>query len=280
MADVYLLGGGRDAAAVPATYGRFVRAAGRAPTVACVVLDGPGHRQYQGRFAAALRRAGAADVVAVVVGPQRPLHLDDLDGADGVFVAGGLTPTYVAALAGVRPTLGPWLHSNGVPYAGFSAGAVVASHRAIAGGWRLALGGRRVTVCPEEVSQGLAEVTVVAGLGLVDVTVEAHATAWGTVSRLVAAVGAGCVGEGWAIDEDTMLAVEDDSVSVHGAGRVYHVTSTATGVHVRTHDASFPVRGASRVSPLSKWTAPNPAAAGRDRASAAPGPASWPAPPG
>ena len=81
-----------------------------------------------------------------------------------------------------------------MPYLGFSAGAAIAAERALVGGWRI--GG--VAVSPEEASEGLDELTVAPGIGLVDVAIDVHVAQWGTLSRLVAAVEAGLVEGGLA----------------------------------------------------------------------------------
>ena len=84
----------------------------------------------------------------------------------------------------------------GLPYAGFSAGAAIAAGSAIIGGWRI----DGVPVCPEDSDEGLDPVTVVDGIGLVDGAVDVHAVQWGNLSRLIAAVGAGLVAHGVALD--------------------------------------------------------------------------------
>jgi cyanophycinase len=183
MAAVFLIGGGRDDAQVRASHAPFVVACGAGPIVAFALEDPE-------RWEGALRLAGAADV----------------------FVAGGSTPGYQEALAG-------WRAPADLPFAGFSAGAAVAATRAIVGGWRLA--GR--DVCAEEAGEDLDELTVRDGLGLVPFAVDVHATQWGTLTRLVHAVGAGLVQEGWAIDEGTVLVVDAGAVRVEGLGSAYRV---------------------------------------------------------
>ena len=150
-----------------------------------------------------------------------PPCADALAGAAGVFVGGGATPGYQQALAG-------WRAPADLPFAGFSAGAAVAAARAIVGGWRL--GGR--DVCAEEAGEELEELAVRDGLGLVPFAVDVHATQWGTLTRLVHAVGAGLVEEGWAIDEGTVLVVDDGSVRVEGLGSAYRVAPRDGGVVV------------------------------------------------
>ena len=66
---------------------------------------------------------------------------------------------------------------RGRPYLGFSAGAMIAPERAIIGGYRV----RGVEVCPEEASEGLGEVELREGLGLVPFAVDVHAAQAGTL---------------------------------------------------------------------------------------------------
>jgi len=200
MVPIFLIGGGREDAQVRASHAPFVAACGGGPIVAFALED-------PDRWEAALRLAGAADVRCVLAAPTA----DDLAGAAGVFVGGGSTPGYQEALRGWR--------APDLPFAGFSAGAAVASARAIVGGWRL---GERA-VCTEEAGEDLDELAVRDGLGLVPFAVDVHATQWGTLTRLVHAVGAGLVPGGWAIDEGTVLVVEDGALRVEGLGSAYRV---------------------------------------------------------
>jgi cyanophycinase len=211
-APAFLIGGGRDEAAVLASHRPFVAAV--SGLIACFVLD-EGAETDLARWEGNLRAAGAADVRAVVVSAARPPRAEDVAGAGGVYVAGGLTPAYADAFAG-------WAAPD-VPYAGFSAGAAIAARRALVGGWRAVIGGVEVAVCDEGAGEDLALVTVRDGLGVVDVLVDVHAAQWGTLGRLAhAVVGEGA--EGWAIDEGTALECAGGRpVAVHGAGAAARV---------------------------------------------------------
>src|SRR3954466_3590815 len=70
MGPVFLIGGGRDEAAVRASHAGFVRAAAGGPIVA-IVLD-EGDDTDPERWTGALRLAGAADARALVVSPAPP----------------------------------------------------------------------------------------------------------------------------------------------------------------------------------------------------------------
>ncbi len=227
MRPVFLIGGGRDAAGVAASHRAFVEAAGGGPIVCLAVDDGEGVDGE--RWSDGLRSAGAGQVDVVTLAAGRPVQASDVAGAAGVYVAGGLTPLYRELLVDAGTD---WLPDE-VPYAGFSAGAAVAATGAIVGGWRIG----DLAVCAEEASEDLDQVDPLPGLGLVEFAVDVHATAWGTVTRLVHAVAAGLVGHGWAIDEHTCLLAGPAGTSVTGLGCAYRVA------HADGHVAVDVVRG-------------------------------------
>jgi cyanophycinase len=215
MPPVFLIGGGRGEDAVRASHAPFVHAVGEKPIVV-LVLD-EGDDTDPDRWTENLTAAGAADVRAVIVSKDRPPTADDVAGAGGVYVAGGLTPGYQEALVGAGTD---WLPRAAV-FGGFSAGAAIAGEWAIVGGWRV--GAREV--CAEEAGEDLEQLTVRPGLGLVPFAVDVHATQWGTVTRLIHAVRAGLAPEGWAIDEGTVLVYDGDRVArVEGLGSGYRVS--------------------------------------------------------
>ena len=229
---VSLIGGGWSGVAAPAVFGPFLAAAAGVahdapPAIACLVVDeGDGTAAFA-RFATPLGGAGPCSPFPVLVPVGSTLDIAALDDAHGLLVCGGLTPAYAAALAPAREALVGMLHERGVPYAGFSAGAAVAAGRAVVGGWLH----RGVAVCPEDAGEDLEEVTVVAGLGLVDWSVEVHAAQWGTVPRLRAALSDMPPGAaGVAVDEDTVVIVDGGCVSVRGLGSVTALRVDSDGV--------------------------------------------------
>ncbi|MEU0334738.1 hypothetical protein [Streptomyces sp. NPDC006193] len=228
----YLIGGGWGRAEV---YEPFLRAVPGERRVGCLIVDeGDGAAQFE-RYAAALRKAGppCAPVPLLVPVGGRFEPETALDGIDGLLVCGGLTPAYQDVLAGCLERLPELLAAREAPYAGFSAGAAVAARRAVVGGWLV----DGVAVCPEETGEDLAEIEVRPGLGLVPFAVDVHAAQWGTLARLVAAVGRGDVPYGVAVDENTLLTVADGEARVSGAGRVHVVRPGAGGVLVRAYGA-------------------------------------------
>jgi cyanophycinase len=222
-----LIGGGWDVPEL--VYAPLLTAAGNDPVVACVVMDeGDGPAQFA-RWESALTGVRPCRPVPVLVPVGGSFPVEALAGADALLVCGGLTPAYAAALGPVATSVRTWL-ASGRPYAGFSAGAVVAAGRAVVGGYQVA--GR--DVCPADAAEDLDEVTVVDGLGLVDFAVDVHSAQWGTLGRLCAAVSVGLVRSGVALDENTALVMSGSTASVVGLGAAHVVAGSPTGVVVRS----------------------------------------------
>ncbi|MEP7023150.1 MAG: Type 1 glutamine amidotransferase-like domain-containing protein [Actinomycetota bacterium] len=227
----FLIGGGRQAGAV---HDAFVRAA-NGPVVAFVLDEGADTDPQ--RWAKKLAEAGATDHRIVIVSPDRPASAADLRGAAAVYVAGGLTPGYHQAL--VAGGTG-WLdeaRDAGLVYGGFSAGAAIAAAHALVGGARVNYRGRAIEVIDEDFNEELSMLTVLPGLGLVPFTVDVHAAQWGTLNRLVHALVATKVTEGWAIDENTALEVAEGMVTVHGSGAATRVLSQGPDISLTVHVA-------------------------------------------
>lgn len=229
--SVHLIGGGW-AEDESAWTGRFVdearaRAGGR-PTIA-VVLWAPTlaegeswHADYRDDLA-----KHDCEVRFVQLASDRALEAADLADADGIFVGGGLTPGYHEAVMPAAQAIRE-LVADGTPYAGFSAGAMIAGDVALVGGWRI--GGVEVT--REEASEGLDDVTLGEGIGLVDVVVDVHATQYGTVPRAMAIVDAGLAERTVAIDERTSLIVGEQALVAAGEGNVYVISKDGPHVQV------------------------------------------------
>ena len=219
--SIHLLGGG-DADDESRWTGRFVaeareRAEG-APVIVVVLwaADASEGERWHDDYRADLEKLGAGEVRIVQLTAERTLLPTDLGSADGIFVGGGLTPGYHAAIMPAADTI-RGLVSTGVPYAGYSAGAMIAGDVALLGGWRI--GG--VPVVAESNGEGLDEVTLDAGLGLIDLVVDVHAAQYGNVSRAIAIVAAGLAEGVVAIDECTSLIVGAGGLQVAGDGSVW-----------------------------------------------------------
>ena len=232
--SIHLVGGGWSDAAAPEVFGGFLRecaarAAGRrTPRVSLVLMGTDAEAlEYHERYVRALGLAGEPHDLAITrVEEGTPCPVSALEDVDGLFVGGGPTPEYHASLTPlfeqVRTHVG-----GGLPYLGFSAGAAIAAERAIIGGWRV----DGVAVCPEDANEELDELAVVDGIGLVPFGVDVHSSQWGTLGRLVGAVEAGLLTEGVAVDESTVVTV-DEQLAVRGEGRARRVVAGDGGVSV------------------------------------------------
>ena len=221
--SIHLLGGGW-AEDESSWTGRFVdearERAGGPPAIVVVLWseDAAEGERFHADYRDDMTKLGAGTVTIVQLTTERTLLPTDLGGADGIFVGGGLTPGYHAAVMPAADTI-RGLVSTGVPYAGYSAGAMIAGDVALLGGWRI--GG--VAVTAESNAEGLDDVTLDAGLGLVDLVVDVHCAQYGTLSRAVAIVDAGLSDRVVAIDELTSLIVGVGGLRVVGEGSVWAV---------------------------------------------------------
>lgn len=231
--SVHLVGGGGDPTHVAEVFGTFlsevtVQAAqsGRDEPIVAIITVGPNDAHAE-ELAASL--GDTVQTRRAVLAPGDTAALAAVFAVDGILIGGGVTPDYLAALLPIAGEIRRQV-SVGVPYLGFSAGAMIAAERALIGGWRI--GGVEVT--PEHVSEGLDEITLAQGIGLLDVTVDVHAAQSGSLSRLIAATEAGLIDGGLAIDEDTVLVVGEGALGVHGGGSVWRVSQADGGVLVST----------------------------------------------
>ena len=236
--SIHLVGGGRADDYDGEVYAEFVaeaaaRASGAgrdAPVIAVLLVgggvDAPGFAES---YRAQLLRVAPCDPVVSHVAEGELFSSVVLSGIDGLLIGGGLTPAYSDAVTPLIDEI-RLLVADGLPYLGFSAGAMIAADTAIIGGWKIG----DIPVCDEETSEDLEDVTVVEGLGLVDLAIDVHAAQWGTLARLIAATEAGLVDGGIAIDEFTALIVGDDSLRVVGRGSVWQVSPHDDGVLVST----------------------------------------------
>jgi cyanophycinase len=232
--SVFLVGGGVDSVETAGLFDPYLaelraHAEGRerAPRLAIAVFDHEGSGDaYLPGYVEALRAAEPVDIVPVRVRRRQAVAPDAFADVDGITVGGGPTPEYLAGLVGCAGTIRAAV-AAGAPYLGFSAGAMIAPDAALLGGYRVA--GHEV--CPQEWSEGLAEVMVRPGLGLVRFAVDVHAAQAGTLGRAVAVVESGATAAAVAIDEGTCLTVRGpdtaETYSVTGIGNAWFVTPGA-----------------------------------------------------
>src|SRR5689334_17403599 len=101
---ITLIGGGWDRPAQTSCLHPFVgaataRADGSPPRVPFVWVDEGDGQRWSDRWIELVAAVGPVDAVDVAVPLGGVLDVEQLDGAHGLFVCGGLTPAYAAALA-------------------------------------------------------------------------------------------------------------------------------------------------------------------------------------
>ncbi|WP_239451808.1 Type 1 glutamine amidotransferase-like domain-containing protein [Frondihabitans sp. PAMC 28766] len=225
--SIHLVGGGWSIEATE-VYELFVaeaatRAAriGRAvPRIAVLIVveDDVPSAEFRSGFPAMLASVGPCEPLVTEVVSSDVFDTIVLSDIDALLIGGGNTPAYFEAVVPLVDQV-RLLVADGLPYLGFSAGAMIAADTAILGGYRI--GG--VEVCPQDSGEDLDEVTLAQGLGLVDLAIDVHAAQWGTLTRLIAATEAGLVSGGVAIDENTALVVGEGALAVIGDGSVWRV---------------------------------------------------------
>jgi cyanophycinase len=239
--SIFLVGTGPDPEAFPGPFDAFAgevrqrSGQGRASRIAVAVFGaGINLQDVAAAYTEPLQARIECETVVVPLVPGAPADPAAFDGVDGVVVGGGLTPGYWEGLHPAADAISK-LVTGGVPYLGFSAGAMVAPDLALIGGYRI----NGVEVCGEECSEGLDSLALREGLGLVPFTVDVHAAQAGTLSRAVGAVAAGLAERAVAIDENTAVVVESAGgadYKVMGTGNCWDIRGTggATAVSVRT----------------------------------------------
>jgi cyanophycinase len=235
--SIHLVGGGHRDDYAGEVYREFLieatargLASGRdVPRIGVLLVREADSDGYGQRYRDQLARVGNCEPIITEVVEGEFFASAALTAIDGLLVGGGHTPSYLDA---VMPLIDEirLLVADDLPYLGFSAGAVIAADAAIIGGWRIG----EIAVSSEDVSEDLDEVTVVEGLGLVDLAIDVHAAQHGTLTRLIAAAEAGLIEGGIAIDEFTALIVGGDEIRVVGSGSVWQVSPSDDGVLVST----------------------------------------------
>lgn len=229
MANVFLIGGGDRPEVWPDTYGRFLQAArGENARLALVAVGetAADAAEILGFYRKIFLKLGLPpeQVLNLPLTREQRLETPALAALEpsGVCVCGTSTPLCHQVLC---QDLGwvTWLQDQNLPYCGVSSGAVVAGDRAVVGGWRVTVDGEKHPFQAHWASEGLDDLEVRPGLGLAPFAIECHAGQWGTLVRLVHAVAMELVGQGWAIDEDTLLEIGTRGIYTNGLGHTYRL---------------------------------------------------------
>ncbi|ANJ27608.1 Type 1 glutamine amidotransferase-like domain-containing protein [Agromyces aureus] len=234
--SVHLVGGGALSAEHAGLYAPFFaeaatrgRAEGRARPRIAVLSVHPGGVQQAEVLVGVLRAAGEFDAQLTAAERGANVELASIAEVDGIVVGGGIVEEVRAS---IEPVFGEIRRqvASGVPYLGISAGAMIAAEGSLGGGSRI----DGVVVAPEEPGEAGTEIEVEAGLGLIDVSVDAHVAQRGNLSRLVAAVESGLIESALGIDERTVLVIGEGGLRVVGSGSVWRVLPGDGGVLVST----------------------------------------------
>ena len=240
---IFLHGGGDWPESRAATFGRFAAACLRQPAdkLALVLaeVEETAVPQYIAAYSELFTAVGVhpEQLIPLVVTAEKPLTYEMVAQAapSGVFVCGGVTPLYHQAVV-ENPGWTAYLHEANIPFGGTSAGAMIAAETAVLGGWQATRQEQSREILFAGAGEGVEQLLMRPGLGLVSFAVDVHASQMGTLTRLIHAVELGLVPEGWAIDENTMLVVNGRSHQIYGAGHGYHVQRGAeNGVTITIH---------------------------------------------
>ena len=217
----------------------FVEAAGGTDAIIAMITEGGEKaRPYVGRITTPWREMG---VQVLAVGPEEYAgEPDEVMGGNlrectGIFVCGGDTRVYERMYA--ASSLGDLIrkrHSEGVPYAGVSAGALLAAERCATWGGIVKEQGNEYYVryrgCYDGV-EGDIQLQMGKGLGLLQGMVfEPHFSEMGGFPRLVTVMDRADISEGYGLDAPICLSFEDGKPTlVSGRGRAYRLKRLAQG---------------------------------------------------
>lgn len=236
MSLLFLIGGGWNPAGQEFTFGRFVEAAtnDKVRKIILVIADDGDQDKDEvlDKYLHVFNALGVEDseIIPLFISDKQSLSEAFLieNEPTGVFVGGGLTPLYHQGVC-VDARWVNYLLAHNIPYGGFSAGAALAAQQAIVGGWKMQVNDKQVPILDADLAEDLEFLDVRDGLGMTSFSIDVHASQWGTLTRLLHAVDQQVVGSGWAIDEDTMLHIENDQITVYGLGQAYYVKRSSRG---------------------------------------------------
>jgi len=185
-----------------------------------------------------LRRWPSAQVEPLwLVGPDDTAWPDDPRGLAGLVLGDGDVSECLDSLAPHRDQL-IRLVLRGAPLLCFGAGAMAVSRHSVAGGATHL--GRRVACAAS--AQGLDELTMRDGLGLIGVTVETHADTALVLQRAIAALEICDATSAVALDEGICLSVDEVNGRTHtyGSGVLTWIWRYADQTQLRFETVSAP----------------------------------------
>ncbi len=194
----------------------FVEAAGPKPVLALLLQGGPKWESYLPQYVQPWVRRGIQRYHVIVPNEEGTLDSEEamakLREATGIFIGGGNTGIYQALYA-TEPisTILRERYRQGIPVAGLSAGAILASNVS----WLL----------PEESESGSIE--VIKGLGLIEEwVIGVHFSEWNVLSQVLEVMSKARVQRGLGIDEEACVVLEDECITRVIGGSVYRIAMT------------------------------------------------------
>jgi cyanophycinase len=211
----------------------FLAAAGGASArIAVFTTGGPAAAPYVDRITAPWLAQGVAVVTLGLEeggAPPSPPLVSALRECTAIFMCGGDTRAYQGLY--VASPLCDVIRARyvaGVPFAGVSAGALLAAEVCAVWGGLVVTGTNEYYVCYrgyyDEAEEDI-QLRLAAGLGLIqDCVFEPHFSEHGGFPRLVAVMEQTTSTHGWGLDEPICWAIQDEQfVQVLGRGRLYHL---------------------------------------------------------
>ncbi len=211
---LFLLSG---SAAFDATAEAFIPAAGgSAATIALLLQGGPNWEKYVAQYVEPWLQRGVTRYHAIVPREDGTLDVEAaatrLRAASGIFVGGGHTPTYhrLYATEPLRSIIGERCQ-QGIPYAGMSAGALIAP---------------KICAIPPD-DTGEQSVRLASGLGLIeDCVISVHFGASKALPHMLEAMAQTQTATGWGINDDACAVFEDGQFKRALGGSVFEIRMT------------------------------------------------------
>jgi cyanophycinase len=236
MTSLFLIGGGWDPEGFQSTFGRFIKAAtinNIRRVLLIIAYENEDEKiETQKKYYDAFNILGVLDneIVPVFMSEGEYLSESLIRAVEptGIFVCGGLTPLYYQCICKDTKWL-DYLISHDIPYGGFSAGSAIIAEKAIVGGWKILINEKEVPILDSDLAEDIEFLDVRNGLGLTSFSIDVHGSQWGTLSRLIHAIDQNIVETGWAVDEGTMLQIENENLKVYGLGQAYYVRKISNG---------------------------------------------------
>ena len=211
---LFLLGGGSGI--IDAVNQAFVEAAGPNPVLALLLQGGPKWETYLPQYIQPWIRRGVRQYHVIVPDENGALDVKaatlKLREATGIFIGGRNTLIYQTLYASepIRTLIRERYH-QGVPVAGLSAGAILASDVS----WLL----------PEE--SGSSSIEVVSGLGLIEgLVIGVHFSEWNALPDVLEAMSKAGGKFGLGIDEEACAVFENERIKGVIGRFVYNIEMT------------------------------------------------------